>query len=482
MNNQESLKDKTAKGMMWGGLSNGLMQVLGAIFGIVMLKILDPGDYGKIAVLLVYSNIASNLQESGFISALCNKKEPKHEDYNAVFWFNIIVSVCIYILLFFASPLIAEFNHDPALVPLARFLFLGFLISAFGTVQRAYLFGHMMVKQKSLIEVVALIISNIIGLTMALNDYAYWGLATQSVTYVIIVMALDWYVSPWRPSFKINLRPAWEMFGFSSKLLITNLFNQFNSQAFSFLLGHYYSDNGNTVGQYSNARKWNDMASNTINGMVTSVAQPVLTQVRDDDERYRTVFRKMLRFVSFVSFPCMLGLALIAHEFVLLIDKKWEDSAFLLSMLCVYGAFVPITTLYSNLTISRGKSGINMFCTIALCILVWIGLIACRSLGIYAMVVYFISINLLWLFVWHWFAWRLIRLPLLDVLKDVIPFLLFATGVMAATWYLTRTIDSIYIALIAKILIAAVLYIGLTYISGAKIMRESIDYITKKKK
>ncbi len=465
---------------MWGGLSNGLMQVLGAVFGFIMLMKLDPGDYGKIAVLLVYSNIASNLQESGFISALCNKKEPKHEEYNAVFWFNIIVSVCIYAVLFFASPLIARFNHDEALIPLARFLFLGFLISAFGTVQRAYLFGHMMVKQKSLIEIVALVVSNIVGLVMIFNGKAYWGLATQSVLFVVVVMVLDWWVSPWRPTLKIDLRPAWKMFGFSSKLLVTNLFSQFNSQAFSVLLGHYYNDV--VVGQYSNARKWNDMASNTINGMVTGVAQPVLTQVRDDDARYRTVFRKMLRFVSFVSFPCMLGLGLVAHEFVLMIDKKWEDSALLLSMLCVYGAFVPITTLYSNLAISRGKSGINMFCTIALCVLVWIGLVACRSYGIHAMVTYFIAINLLWLFVWHWFAWKLIRLPLLDVLKDVLPFLLLAVGVMAATWFVAHSIENIFLSFIVKVITAAILYLGLTFLSGAKIMRESIDYLIKKKK
>lgn len=477
----ESLKEKTAKGMMWGGLSNGLMQVLGAVFGIVMLKLLTPGDYGKISVLLVYSSVASNLQESGFISALCNKKEPSHEDYNAVFWFNIIVSVCTYILLFFAAPLIAEFNHDPELVPLARFLFLGFLISAFGTVQRAYLFGHMMVKQKSLIEITALIASNVTGMIMAFNGMAYWGLATQSVLYVVIVMALDWYVSPWRPSFKINLKPAWQMFGFSSKLLITNLFSQFNSQAFSFLLGHYYNDNGTTVGLYSNARKWNDMASNTVNGMVTGVAQPVLAQVREDEGRYRMVFRKMLRFICFVSFPCMFGLGLIAKEFVLLIDEKWEDSASILSMLCVYGAFVPITTLYSNMAISRGKSGINMFCTIALCILVWIGLVGCRSYGIHTMVIYFICVNLLWLLVWHWFAWKLIRLPLFDVLKDIVPFLLLSAGVMGAAWYAARGIDNILLSLCIKVVTAVVLYIGLTYLSGAKIMRETINYLLKKK-
>ena len=474
------LKDKTAKGLLWGGISNGLIQVLGALFGIVLLRILSPGDYGKIAVLIVYANIASNLQESGFMAALIRMKEPRHEDYNAVFWFNIIVSVVIYVILWFAAPLIASFNHEPVLTPLARYLFLGFVFSAMGTVQRAYLQGHLLIKQQSIISLVALILSNVIGVVMALMGFAFWGLATQTVSFILFTMLMDWWVSPWRPSLKIDLRPAWRMFGFSSKLLVTNLFNQLNSQVFSVLLGKYY--NTYVVGVYSNARKWNDMAVNTICGMLQGVSLPVLAQVADDDERYRQVFRKMLRFASFVSFPCMFGLALISREFILItVGQKWADSATLLSMLCFYGAFFPLTSLYSSLTISRGHSGMNMVSTIVLCILVWIGLIVMHPYGIYHMVTYFITVNILWLFVWHWFAWRIVRLRLLDVLKDIMPFCLLAGVVMVATALITSPITNIYLCCVAKVVIAVLLYVGLVYLSGARILRESIDYIRHKK-
>ena len=190
----ESLKNQTAKGLLWGGLSNGLVQLLGSLCDIVMLRTLTPGDYGKIAVLLVFSAIANNLQESGFVAALCNKKEPKHEDYNAVFWFNIIVSVSVYVILWVASPFIADFYHDEALTPLARYLFIGFLMSGFGTVQRAYVFGHLMVKQNSIIIIVALLVSNVIGVSMVLSGFAYWGLATQSVAYIAVTTLLYWRV------------------------------------------------------------------------------------------------------------------------------------------------------------------------------------------------------------------------------------------------------------------------------------------------
>ncbi|MBQ0090476.1 MAG: lipopolysaccharide biosynthesis protein, partial [Prevotellaceae bacterium] len=439
----ESLRDKTAKGIMWGGLSNGMIQLLGMLFGIILLRLLTPDDYGKIAVLLIFSNIANSLQESGFIAALCNRKNPTDEEYNAVFWFNILVSITLYVILWFASPFIARFYHEPVLTNLARFLFLGFVISAAGTVQRAYLFGHMLVKQNSIISIIALVISNTIGVIMAWQGFAFWGLATQSVSYIAIVQIGCWSVSSWRPTFHINLRPAFQMFGFTSKLLVTYLFNQLNSQVLSVLLGRFYSPT--IVGYYSNARKWDDMATTTINGMLSGVAQPVLAQITNDDSRYRMVFRKMLRFISFISFPCMIGLGLISHEFILIvIGSKWEESSTLLSMLCLYGAFFPISTLYSSMAVSRGKSGINMFCTISLCILVWIGLVIISPLGFYYMLAFFITINILWLLVWQYFAWKLIRLSLIDALKDVIPFFIFSSVVMATTWYLTINITNIY--------------------------------------
>ena len=184
-----------------------MIQLLGALFGIVLLRLLTPADYGKIAVLIVFSTIASNLQESGFIAALCNKKEATHEDYNAVFWFNIGVSILMYVILYFCAPLIAQFYREPILTPLARLFFLGFVISAFGTVQRAYLFKHLMVKQTNIISVCALIISNVIGITLVIFGYAFWGLAIQSILYVLVVVLLNWHYSPWRPTFHINLMP-----------------------------------------------------------------------------------------------------------------------------------------------------------------------------------------------------------------------------------------------------------------------------------
>ena len=476
---EEALKQKAAKGFLWGGLNNGMVQVLGALFGIILLRQLTPDDYGKVAKLMVFANIATTLQESGFTAALCNLKEPTDRDYNAVFWFNTGMSAILYCILFFCAPLIAQFYDDPFLTPLSRYLFLGFFISSLGTVQRAYLFIHLMNKQTCLIAIVAVIVSNCVGISMAFCGLAYWGLATIHILFILVVALLNWYFSPWRPSLHIDMRPAWEMFGFGSKLLLTNIVNRLSSNAFDFLLGKFYGDH--VTGIYGTARKWNDMGSNTISGMLTGVAQPVLTRVREEQERYRHVFRKMLRFVSFISFPCLLGMGLIAREFLLVVaGPKWEESATLLSILSIYGAIFPLLTLYSQLAISQGKSNINMWCTFSLSALILTGLIVLYPKGLLAMVIYFVILNALWLFVWQFFAWRLIRLTLWEALSDVLPFLVLSAISMAFAWWATQSIDNIYLLLLCKVLIAAPLYLGLVWVSGARIIRESAGYLLKK--
>lgn len=145
---ETSLKEKTAKGLFWGGFSNAMQQLLNLFFGIFLARLLSPADYGMVGMLTIFTLIASSLQESGFISAITNRKEVTANDYNAVFWFSLSVSVSVYILLFFLAPLIARFYNEPELVPLARFLFLGFILSSTTTAHCAYMFRNLMVKRR----------------------------------------------------------------------------------------------------------------------------------------------------------------------------------------------------------------------------------------------------------------------------------------------------------------------------------------------
>lgn len=478
---EQSLKDKTAKGLFWGGLSNGIQQLLNLLFGIALARVLNSEDYGMIAMLTIFSSIAGSLQESGFTAALVNKKEVSHRDYNAVFWFSSGISLCLYFILFLCAPLIARFYDVPELTPLARYSFLGFFIASLGIAHSAYLFRHLMVKQKAMAAIIGLVISGSVGVTMALMGFAYWGIATQSIVYVATINLCYWKLSPWRPTLSFDFKPLKGMLSFSSKLLITNIFNQINNNLFSVILGKFYNEQ--TVGYYSQANKWNLMGHLLISSMVNGVAQPVFAQVGDEKERQLRVFRKMLRFTAFVSFPAMLGLSLIAPQFIVIaITDKWMESAEMLQLLCIGGAFIPITLLYSNLVISKGKSNIFMWNTVALGVLQLAAMLLLHTYGIRTMILVYVIINISWLLVWHFFVWREIGLTLIQALKDILSFAFIAAGVMVATYYMTLGICNIYLLLMAKITIAATLYISIMWISRSVTFKESLQYLTKKKR
>ena len=193
----------------------------------------------------------------------------------------------------------------------------------------------------------------------------------------------------------------------------------------------------------------------------------------------------MLRFTCFVSFPCLLGLALIAEDFiVLLVGEKWHASANMLSLLCIYGAFSPVVTLYSNLVISRGRSTINMVIGLVNCALVWGGIIVLHALGhnLTSMVIFYVSLNIAWLFVWQACTRRLIGLRWWHAFKDIAPFFVFSLGVVTLTWWLTSELNISWTRMFLRIVIVIILYIGSLWLARAQILRESIDYIFHKKR
>ena len=474
-----NLKHTVAKGMFWGGVSNTVCQLLSLLFGIYLARILGPEDYGPIGMLAIFTAIAGSLQDSGFVAAIANRKTATHDDYNAVFWFNIIISLLMYAVLYFCAPLIAAFFNQPILVDLSRYNFLGFVVAAFGIAPSAYLFRELKVMQKSISLILAISISGITGIILALNGYSYWGIATQGIVYVLARSVVCWYFTPWRPSFKVNFAPLKYLFAFSYRLLITNLFQRFNWNIFSFILGKYYPHD---VGNYVKSAEWFNMGGEVVNGMVNAVAQPALAKVVDDSERQLRVFRKMLRFTAFISFPLMLGLSLVSKELiVVVITEKWIESAHMLQVLAIWGAFMPLQSMFTNLLVSRGKAAVFMWCTIIQGVLTLALLLLLHPYGIRNMIIAYCIFNALWLFIWHYFAEKEIRIKLQMFLIDTLPYLLMATGVMVATYHLTKPIDNIYILLVARIAIAALLYIGTAWIAGSKELDEITGFLFKRK-
>ena len=475
---KEGLKERTAKGLMWGAINNLTSQLLMALIGIILGRLLTPADYGMVGMLAIFTAITGSLQESGFTAALTNLKEATHREYNAVFWTSTGISILLYLVLYISAPLIADYFHQPGLIPLSRLVFASLLLAGIGIAHAAYMFRNMMNREKAITGFFALVGSGIIGITLALNGYSYWSLAWQQFAYICIINIGRLYYVRWMPSFHIDLSPIREMIGFSSKILITNIINQVNNNILSFIFGRLFT--AGAVGNYTQAAKWNTMGHSLISGTMQQVAQPVLASINEEENRQLNVFRKMLRFTAFLSMPAMLGLAFIADFIVVLLGEQWTDSVPLLRMLCISGAFLPIHTLYQNLFISHGRSDTYMWCSVALVITQIVVVMVFATWGIEIMIAAYVVTLILWTGIWQVLTYRLILLRFTDLLKDVCPFLLATIGCIGVAYYTTLFITNVIALILSRIIITSLLYMAIMKIAHVKIFKECIQFIFKR--
>ena len=475
----ETLKEKTAKGLFWGGMNNGVQQLLGLAFGIILGRLLDPSDYGMTAMLAVFSVIANELQSSGFKTGLINLKSPTHDDYNAVFWFNVLAGAAIYVVLWFCAPLIADYYHQPKLIPLSRYVFLGFVFSSFGMAQSAYLTKQMQIKQIAQCGMTATLTSSIVSVILAVMGFGYWALATQYLLYIAMNTLLLWFFSPWRPTTKVTFEPIRRLFPFSFKIMLSAIFTQVNNNIMNLLLGRYYGE-ANT-GHYNQAYQWSSKCFLLVGNMLKQVDQTVLVGLGDERERQLAVLRKMMRFTAFISFPLLFGLGMVSHEFIVLaIGEKWAFAASLLPLLCLCGAFLPLSTLLTDSVISQHRSDIYLWNTFALGILQMALMVALWREGIMTMVIAYALLNIAWVFVWHFFVQRLMNYRLIPFLKDILPFALAAAGVMAVTGFVTHAIEMLWLKLLCRVVLAALLYYVVMRLAGAVILKEIMAFIFRK--
>ena len=540
----ETLKEKTAKGLFWGGLSSTVQQLLGIVFGIILARRLNQSDFGMIAMITIFQLIGNDLQNSGFKVALANLRQPTDRDYNSVFWFNILMGGSLYVLLFFLAPFIADFYHIPSLTPLARYAFLSIVFASFGTAQSAWLFKNLHAKQQAKAGMMAVLISSSVAVVMAYMGFAYWALATQTNLYILLCTALYWHYSPWRPTvaaaqrskFKAQsskaatqrskifnyqlsifnfevLRPALRMFRFSVKLLISQVLTDINNNVLNILLGRFYGRHD--TGNYNQAFQWSTKGSNIIQSMVQQVAQPVLVSIDNEHERQLHVLRKMMRFAAFLSFPLLFGLSLVSHEFIVtLLGEKWAQSAHYLRLLAISSAFLPLSTLLANVVITKGRSNIFMYVNLALAICQTAAMLTIYHFKVscfeflepfstllnpsqhlhllplnsqlLTMVLAFVALTILWFFVWAYFARRLAGYRFTMLLRDVLPFLLSAATVMLTTGFTTSLIPALGEGsgvglLLTRILLAALLYYALMRLFRVQILNECLQFFNRRK-
>ena len=473
---ETSLKTKTARGLYWGGLNNGLQQLIGAVVGLVLLSRLTPDDYGIVGMLAIFTAIAVTMQEGGFKAALINRGEIRPADHNSVFWFTIAVSAVLYLILFFLAGPIARFYNQPELVKVSRVLFLSFFFVSCSISSDAYLLRTLMIGRRAAMDITGAVVAGIVAVVMAVKGLGYWALVAHSVVQSAVTSLLKLLFTPWKPSLGITFRPVKEMLPFGLRLVGASFVTQIQNNIFSVILGRAYTKT--EVGYYSQGCKWAGMANQVFNGMITSVGQPVMAHATDDAARRRAIFRKLTRFAAFSAFPALLGLGLIAPEFINLINPEFTPSVPVLQLYCLYFIATVMQTLFNQAAMACRRSDRYLtFTLINAALQIATALITFRY-GLVTMAASVTAVNYAAVVVWFLLLHNTLGITFTDILKDTVPFFAIALLLALSAHFLFAAIGSDLWRMLAKIGWVAGLYLLLT--SRTKTFRDIMTFIKKR--
>lgn len=349
-----SLKTQTARTLKWNGIDRFSSQILYAVTGVVLANVLPKEDFGLVGAILVFQAFATILVDSGFGSALLQKKTPTERDYSTVFWFNLVVSVFIYGVLYVCAPLLSDlFHEDSRIIGLSRVMFLSIVVNGLGIVQTNKLMKAMSVKRLAVSNIVGLGISGVAGVCLALQGYGAWALVWQTLILALIKTGWLWIAGRWRPLFCFSLSSLRGIYRVGLGVFTNSLLNTIFLNIYSFVIGAWYSFAA--LGDYTQADKWSKMGSASLTQILTATFVPLLSRFQDDGEKYRDMVKKVNRLTAFMVFPFMGGLVVMAPAiFHSLFGHKWDSAIVLFQLLAVRGVFTVICSLYGNYLLSLG--------------------------------------------------------------------------------------------------------------------------------
>ena len=352
----ESLKLRTARAVKWNAVDRIATQVLYGVTGIVLGNLLSPEDYGLVGAVLVFQAFASLLVDSGFSYALLQRKDPSRLDYSSVLWLNLAIAVVIYVVLYAAAPLVAWcFGGDPRIVPIARVMFLTFILNASSIVQCNRLTKQLHARPLAAANVAALTAGGVVGIWLALEGWGAWAIVWQSVTVSGVKSAALWATSRWWPLLQFSWASIRSFFAVGSGMMLTSFLNTLFTYINSFVIGNRLGIV--PLGYYSQADKWSKMGVMSLQQTLTSSFLPGLSDAQDDQPRLLRLCSKMSRMAAYLAFPCLVGLMVMAQPvFHLFFGTKWDLSIALFVLLLGRGLFQIFTALYTNYLLAIGRS------------------------------------------------------------------------------------------------------------------------------
>lgn len=420
-----SLKEKTVSGLIWSFIESFSTQGITFIVGVILARLLTPQEFGLVGMITIFIAITSSLINGGFGTALIQKKNCNEKDFSTAFYFNVLMGIFFFLILFLSASAISHFFNEPQLIRLIQVLGIVIIIDAFSIVQRSILAKRIDFKLQTKISIIASIFSGIIGLTMAFNGFGVWSLVAKQISQQAINTILLWIWNKWRPLIVFSMDSFRQLFSFGYKLLISNLIDSIFRNLYYLVIGKYFS--AQELGFYTRADQFQALPSSNIQWIIGRVSFPIFSSIQDDIPRLREAYRKLIQSSMLISFVLMFGLAAVAKPMILtLIGNKWEPSIIYLQMLCFVGMFYPLHAINLNMLAVLGRSDLFLKLEIIKRILsipvVMIGIF----IGIKTMIVGMIVLSGIAYFLNSYYSGRQIGYSSLQQLKDIYPSFILA--------------------------------------------------------
>lgn len=339
-------------------MERGGTQGIQFIVQVILARLLAPADYGIIALVVVFTAIASVFVQSGLNSALIQKKDADEVDFSSVFYLSLGLSCAIYIILFLAAPFIALFYKMPQVTPVFRVLSLTLILGVFNSIQNAVVSRKLMFKKLFFSSTGALLISGAVGVIMAYLGYGVWALVFQQISNQIAVTFILWFTVKWRPRLLFSIDRVKGLFSYGWKLLVSSLIDTIYRDLRSLIIGKMYAPA--MLGFYNRGQQFPSLIVSNIDGSIQSVMFPVLASHQDNRPRVKEMMRRSIVTSSFFIFPTMVGLATISEPLVrIILTEKWLPCVPFLQIYCAIYALYPIHT--ANLQAIKGLGYSDIF-------------------------------------------------------------------------------------------------------------------------
>lgn len=460
--------------MIWRFAERCGAQGVAFIVSLVLARLLDPETYGIVALVTVFTAILQVFVDSGMANALIQKKNADDLDFSTAFYFNLTVCIVLYLGMFFAAPLIADFYNMPDLTPVVRVLSLTIVVSGVKNVQQAYVSRHLKFKLFFFATLGGTVGAAIIGIIMAYCGMGVWALVTQQLFNVILDTIILWITVKWRPKAMFSMERLKGLFGYGWKLLVSGLLDTVYNNVRQLIIGKFYSSAD--LAFFNKGKQFPNLIITNINTSIDSVLLPVISTAQDDLTRVKAMTRKAIKTSSFVIWPLVMGMAACAEPIVrILLTDKWLPCVFYLQIFCFTYGFWPVHTANLNAIKAVGRSDIFLKLEIQKKIIGVISILVALPFGVQAIAIAYGLTSPINALINSRPNRSLLNYGYREQIIDMLPSMLLS-GFMGVVVYFMNWINiNIYLLLLLQVIVGVAIYVG-----GAYIFKfESLSYIAQ---